>query len=79
MANILLATLIVIIAYRLIPSGLTVEIIGIKLGLMAGFLVVPFLLKLVGAGEIRYLVSILKWCRKSWVKSGLKMKGSLLK
>jgi hypothetical protein len=80
MANILIAALflLVIIAYRLIPSGLTVEIIGIKLSLMAGFLVVPFLLRLVGAGEIRYLVSILKWDRESCVKSGLKIKGNLV-
>lgn len=72
----IIAVLLVIIAYRFIPSGLKFEIISLKLGMLAGFLSVPFMLRLVDNEEIRYLVSTFKWSRKSYVKSGLKIKGS---
>lgn len=54
-----ITALMIFIAYNFIPSGLTFESIGLKLSLLVGFSVVPFLLKLVGANEIRYIAKIL--------------------
>lgn len=63
-----IAAMIVIITYKLLPSGLTFEIICLKLGLLIGFLVVPFLLKLVGSEEIGYLARIFVKVRESFVE-----------
>lgn len=54
----LITATIILIAYKLLPSGLTFESICLKLGLLAGFLVVPFVLGLVSLKEIGYIANV---------------------
>jgi len=54
-----IGALIILVVHRFLPSGLTFESIGLKLGLLVGFSVVPFLLRLVGSNEIGYVKKIL--------------------
>ena len=54
----LIAATIIIIAYKLLPSGLRFESIFLKLGLLTVFLVVPFVLGLVSLKEIGYIGNV---------------------
>ncbi len=54
------AALVILVAYSFFPSGLTFNSIGAKLVLMTGFLMVPFLLRLIGQKEIGYLGRVLR-------------------
>ena len=54
-----IAALTIFITYRLLPVGLTFLSIGPKLALLMGFMVLPFLLRLIGKREINYVRSFL--------------------
>ncbi len=54
------AALVILVTYSFLPSGLSFNSIGSKLVLMTGFLMVPFLLKLIGQKEIGYLGRVLR-------------------
>ena len=53
-----LTALIILIAYKFLPSGLTFESISLKCCLLLVFIVVPFSLRLVGEKELRYVGNI---------------------
>ena len=55
----LTAALIIFIAYKFLPMGLTFPSVGPKLALLMGFMVLPFLLRLIGKREINYVRSFL--------------------
>ena len=56
----IIAALLIFVVYSFFPSGLRFDSISLKVVLLMGFLIVPFILRLVGPKEIAYIGKLLR-------------------